>query len=32
VLLYDASSMGAQNYLALATEILAKNGAAVAVA
>jgi chromosome partitioning protein len=32
VLLYDASSMGAQNYLALATEILAKNGAAVVVA
>jgi chromosome partitioning protein len=32
VLLYDASSMGAQNYLALATEILAKNGMPVAVA
>jgi chromosome partitioning protein len=26
-LLYDASSMGAQNYLALATEILEKNAA-----
>jgi chromosome partitioning protein len=32
VLLYDASSMGAQNYLALATEVLAKNGMPVAVA
>lgn len=32
VLLYDASSMGAQNYLALATEILAKNGMPLAVA
>ncbi|MEY2720359.1 MAG: hypothetical protein RLZZ273_1725 [Bacteroidota bacterium] len=31
-LLYDASSMGAQNYLALATEILAKNGVSMAVA
>ena len=32
VLLYDASSIGAQNYLALATEILAKNNASLAVA
>lgn len=32
VLLYDASSMGAQNYLALATEILAKNGISMEVA
>lgn len=32
VLLYDASSIGAQNYLALATEILAKNNAPIAVA
>lgn len=31
-LLYDASSIGAQNYLALATEILAKNGVSLAVA
>lgn len=32
VLLYDASSTGAQNYLALATEILAKNGVQFATA